>query len=89
MRTSAGPDYLDILFNDAAGANSMRNFYIEQSSGRYTVAGDVTDWVTVPDTAAVYGADPDSNVWSFLQDSINAWYDDQVAAGKTPAEIDA
>ena len=29
----------------------MRNFYIEQSSGRYTVHGDVTDWVPVPGNA--------------------------------------
>ena len=26
---------MDLLFNDAPGANSMRNFYREQSSGRY------------------------------------------------------
>src|SRR5512146_1575183 len=39
--------FLDLFFNDAPGANSMRNFYIEQSSGRYTVTGDVTDWIPV------------------------------------------
>ena len=37
--------YMNMLFNDAPGANSMRNFYIEQSANRYTVHGDVTDWV--------------------------------------------
>jgi immune inhibitor A len=81
--------YMNMLFNDAPGANSMRNFYIEQSSNRYTVHGDVTDWVEVPDAHTVYDDNPDSNVWFFLEDSVNAWYDAQIAAGKTPAEINA
>jgi immune inhibitor A len=79
--------YLNMFFNDAPGANSMRNFYIEQSSGRYAVYGDVTDWVAVPGNAVDYDDAPDANVWNFLQDSINAWYDDQIAAGQTPDEI--
>ena len=78
--------FVDLLFNDAPGANSMRNFYIEQSSGRYTVHGDVTDWVTVGDHL-MYDDNPDSNVWFFLQDTINGWYDKQIAAGMTPDEI--
>ena len=83
-----GRDYfMDTLFNDAPGANSMRNFYLEQSSGRYTVHGDVTDWVMVPGNLADYDDNPDSQVWNFLEDSINGWYDAQVAAGKTPAQI--
>jgi len=79
--------YMDLLFNGAPGANSMRNFYIEQSSGRYAVYGDVTDWVTVPGNAVDYDDNPDTNVWNFLQDSIDGWYDAQIAAGKTPAQI--
>jgi immune inhibitor A len=85
--------YMDLLFNDAPGANSMRNFYIEQSSNRYTVHGDVTDWVTVPGLAASYddgdpvGPSCGPCVWQFLQDSIDAWYQSQIGAGKTPAEI--
>jgi immune inhibitor A len=79
--------YMNMLFNDAPGANSMRNFYIEQSSNRYTVHGDVTEWVQVPGDHTVYDDNPDSNVWFFLEDSVNGWYDSQIAAGKTPAEI--
>jgi immune inhibitor A len=45
--------YMDLLFNEAPGANSMRNFYIEQSSNRYTVHGDVTDWIPVPNDACL------------------------------------
>ena len=86
--------YMNMLFNDAPGANSMRNFYIEQSSNRYTVHGDVTDWIPVPGDAATYDDDFNSplggnQVWYFLNDSIDGWYDSQIAAGKTPAEIDA
>ena len=81
--------YLDLLFNDAPGANSMRNFYIEQSANRYTVQGDVTDWIQVPGNLADYDDKPDSQVWNFLEDSINGWYDEQIDAGKTPAEINA
>ena len=81
--------YMNMLFNDAPGANSMRNFYIEQSSNRYTVHGDVTDWIPVPNNAAFYDDNPDSNVWFFLEDTVNGWYDAQIAAGQTPAEINA
>ena len=47
-RTIWAPDfsqayYEDLLFNEAPGDVSMRNFYIEQSSGAYTVNGDVSD----------------------------------------------
>ena len=66
--------YLDLLFNDAPGANSMRNFYKEQSSNRYTVTGDVTNWVSVPGTIMDYDdSNDDQIVWKFLQDGINAW----------------
>jgi len=79
--------YMNILFNDAPGANSMRNFYIEQSSNRYTVHGDVTDWVEVPGDHTVYDDNPDTNVWLFLEDSVNVWYDAQITNGQTPAQI--
>ena len=70
----------------------MRNFYIEQSSNRYTVHGDVADWIPVPGNAATYDDDFNSplggnQVWYFLNDSIDGWYASQIAAGKTPAEI--
>jgi immune inhibitor A len=86
--------YEDILFNDAPGANSMRNYYIEQSSGRYAVNGDVTDWVQVPYNTAHYGRDwcgsiVCSTTWWFIEDSVEAWYADQMAAGMSPADIDA
>lgn len=86
--------FMDLLFDDAPGANSMRNYYLEQSSNRYTVNGDVTDWVEVPGNAADYDdGDPGPgdafHVWQFLVDSTQGWYDAQRAEGKTPEEIDA
>jgi immune inhibitor A len=88
------PYYQNLLFSDAPGAVSMRNFYIEQSSNRYTVNGTVEDWVNVPFNEAYYGSNYCGGIvcartWLFVRDSVNAWYDAQIAAGKTPAEISA
>ncbi|MEZ4864799.1 MAG: immune inhibitor A [Caldilineaceae bacterium] len=86
--------YENMLFSEARGAISMRNFYIEQSSNRYAVNGTVEDWVQVPYNAAHYGRDYCGSIvcaqtWRFVDDSIDAWYNKQVAAGKTEAEINA
>ena len=81
--------YMDMLFNSTPGANSMRNFYIEQSSGRFAVSGDVSDWVPVPGNGAAYDDDLGGpEVWQFLIDSTSAWYEEQLAT-RTPAEVDA
>jgi immune inhibitor A len=84
--------FMDMLFAEGEGDNSMRQYYIEQSSNRYTVHGDVTDWIPLPGDACDYDdGDPGPGnaywVWQFLQDSIDGWYDAQIAAGKTPDEI--
>lgn len=89
------PDYYEnMLFSGAPGAVSMRNFYIEQSSNRYTVNGEVTDWVQVPFNEARYGTNlcgsiVCSTVWRFVNDSTDAWYNAQIGAGIAPADIDA
>jgi immune inhibitor A len=81
-----------LLYDRTPGANSMANYYLEQSSGRYTVAGEATDWVTVPHNAAYYddnkgGVDTTKDVWLFIQDSVNGWYNQQIEAGKSLAQI--
>ena len=95
--------YEKLLFSEKPGAISMRNFYIELSSNRYTVNGAVTDWVTVPGNANIYDDDvtygctfagvpgvfPCAGVWLFLRDSLNGWYAAQIVAGKTPDQINA
>lgn len=84
--------YLGLLFDEGKDVNSMRQYYIEQSSNRYTVYGDVTDWALAPDNACTYDDDLEhpsggNAVWYFLRDTVNDWYAKQIAAGKTPAEI--
>ena len=86
--------YENMLFSEAPGASSMRNFYIEQSSNRYAVNGTVEDWVQVPYNAAHYGRDYCGSIvcaqtWQFVNDSIDVWYNNQIAAGKTQADIEA
>ncbi|MGY1672351.1 immune inhibitor A domain-containing protein [Geodermatophilus sp. SYSU D00710] len=83
--------YFDrLLYSSEAGVNSVANFYEELSSGRYTVTGEVEDWVTVDDhDASYYGEGDDGRrPWEFVNESVNTWYADQLAAGKTAAEID-
>ncbi len=83
--------YEEILFG---GDGSMREFYEENSSGRYSVDGDVTDWGQVFYRAAHYGRDWCGSIvcgqttWWFVQESVNSWYQSQLDAGLTPAEID-
>jgi immune inhibitor A len=84
--------YENLLFSEAPGAVSMRNFYIEESSNRYTVNGDVTNWVQVPYNAAAYGRNYCGSIvcaqtWVFVNHSIDAWYNAQIAGGMTTAQI--
>jgi immune inhibitor A len=70
----------------------MAQYYQSQSSGRYSVEGDVTEWVKVPFNEARYGRDACggivcSNTWFLIRDGLAFWVQDQLAAGKTPAEI--
>ncbi|TFV53747.1 immune inhibitor A domain-containing protein [Blastococcus sp. TF02A_35] len=84
--------YFDtLLYSSAAGVNSVANFYEELSSGRYTVTGEVEDWVTVDGhPAAYYGeGDDGQRPWEFVNESVDTWYANQVAAGRTAEEIDA
>jgi immune inhibitor A len=84
------PYFDQLLYSQDAGVNSVANFYDEQSSGRYTVTGEVEDWVRVPGEGASYGDNSkgDAITWKFVNDTMNAWYAKQVAAGKTPDQID-
>ena len=39
--------------------DTMRNYYLEQSHGAYTVRGDIKDWVQLDLPESYYGADSD------------------------------
>ncbi|GIG28976.1 immune inhibitor A domain-containing protein [Cellulomonas marina] len=84
------PYFDTLLYSQADGVNSVANFYDELSSGRYTVTGEVEDWVQVPGKGASYGDNAlgDAVTWKFLNDTLTAWYAEQRAAGKSVAEID-
>ena len=78
------------LFNGSG--ESMKTYYEKLSSGRYSVTNTVEDWVSVPGTQATYGANDVEDLggsWAFIADTVNAWYDAQVAAGRTPAEVNS
>jgi M6 family metalloprotease-like protein len=79
--------YQDLMFGDG---ESFRDFYLHQSKGEFLAKGDVSDWVKVPYNEARYGSNdiPESDgYWNFIKDSGNAWYNAQIKAGQTPAQI--
>lgn len=88
-----GTDYYnEMLYGRGAAVNSVAEYFLEQSSGRYTIAGECEDWVAVPGDHTVYDdgdgtPDTSENVWIFLQDSLDGWYAAQVAAGKSATDI--
>ncbi|THA53915.1 M6 family metalloprotease domain-containing protein [Streptomyces sp. A1136] len=88
-------DYFqDLYFGTGQGKNSLKTYYEKTSSGRYSVDGQVADWVKIPYNEARYGSNycgqtNCSNVWDTVKDGVNAWVDAQKKAGKTDAEIKA
>ncbi|MEV6687650.1 immune inhibitor A domain-containing protein [Streptomyces sp. NPDC051130] len=88
-------DYFqDLYFGTGQGKNSLKTYYEKTSSGRYSVDGQVADWVKIPYNEARYGSNycgqtNCSNVWDTVRDGVNAWVDGQKKAGKTDAEIKA
>ena len=77
--------YQDMFFGDG---ESMSGVYREMSSGRYTVKGDTSDWVTVPYNSASYGqTESQVDMTRFIRDGATAWYEHQKSGGKTDAQI--
>lgn len=80
----------ELYFGTGAGVDSMKTYYEKQSSGRYSVDGEVSDWVKVPYNEARYGSnDANTGAWYAVQDGVTAWVAAQEAAGATDAEIKA
>ncbi|GAA4596228.1 immune inhibitor A [Actinoplanes octamycinicus] len=96
-----------LYFGTGKNVESVKTYFETQSSGRYSVDGEVTDWVKVKYNEARYGRSNDdpkdangddpavcassncTNVWQLVRDAVTQWYADQIAAGKTPAEVKA
>ncbi|MFD5267715.1 immune inhibitor A domain-containing protein [Streptomyces sp. NPDC058335] len=82
--------FQDLYFGTGTGTESLKKYYEKQSSGRYSVDGEVTDWVKVPYNEARYGSnDASTGAWYAVQDGVNAWVAEREAAGDTAAEIKA
>jgi immune inhibitor A len=84
--------YEDLYFGTGKNVESVKKYFETQSSGRYSIEGEVSDWVKVPYNEARYGSNkcvPDNCAWYVVQDGVNAWVDQQKAAGRTDAQIRA
>ncbi|MFI0541960.1 immune inhibitor A domain-containing protein [Streptomyces sp. WSLK1-3] len=82
--------FQDLYFGTGKKTESLKKYYEKQSSGRYSVDGEVTDWVKVPYNEARYGSNKASTgAWYAVQDGVNAWVAQREAAGDTAAEIRA
>ena len=80
--------YQDMYFN------RMAKYYETQSSGRYSVNGDVTEWVRVPFNEARYGRDTCggivcNNTWFLIRDGLAFWTQQQLTSGKSMEDIRA
>ncbi|MFE5185216.1 immune inhibitor A domain-containing protein [Streptomyces sp. NPDC056628] len=86
--------FQDMYFGTGKNTESVKKYYEKQSSGRYSVDGEVSDWVKVPYNEARYGNNACgetncSSVWNVVSDGLNAWVAQQKAAGRTDAQIKA
>jgi immune inhibitor A len=91
-RSDFSQSYFDDLY--FGGGESLKNYYEAQSSGRYSLNGTVTNWVKVNFTQGRYGTDACgsivcSTVYLLVRDATKVWVQDQLAAGRSMAEIQA
>ena len=85
------PDY-DRAHYDDMYFNRMAKYFETQSSGRYSVDGDVAEWVKVPFNEARYGRDVCggivcNNTWFLIRDAMAIWTQQQLDAGMSMAAI--
>ncbi|MGV9271798.1 immune inhibitor A domain-containing protein [Streptomyces griseosporeus] len=86
--------FQDLYFGTGKNTESVKKYYEKQSSGRYSVDGEVSDWVKVPYNEARYGNNACGStncpsVWNVVSDGLSAWVAQQKAAGRTDAQIKA
>jgi immune inhibitor A len=86
--------YRQLYFGAGKNTESLKTYMQTESSGRYSVDGEVTDWVKVPYNEARYGrnlcgSNVCNNTWALIRDAANQWVADQQAAGRTDAQITA
>ncbi len=94
--------YNKLYFGAGKNDESLKTYYERQSSGRYSVSGEVTDVTRVQYNQARYGRPFEgefagagcttsdivcSNTWALIKDGMTQWVADQKAAGRTDAQI--
>ncbi len=97
-------EYFQDLYFGAGGPigeggaqESVKQWYERQSSGRYSIDGEVSDWVKVRYNEARYGRSNGypcagnvcNNTWALVRDAVNQWVADQKAAGHGLDQIKA
>ncbi|KOG68424.1 protease [Streptomyces rimosus subsp. rimosus] len=86
--------FQDLYFSHDKDKESLAKYYEKQSSGRYSVDGEVSDWVKVDWNEARYGSNYCGSTncpsaWDLIRDGVNRWAEDQKAKGRTDAQIKA
>lgn len=89
--------FRELYFGTGQGDESLKQYYEAQSSGRYSVDGEVTNWVKVKYNEARYGRSDGypcassvcTNTWALVRDAANQWVADQKAQGRTDEQIAA
>ncbi|MGC4886342.1 immune inhibitor A domain-containing protein [Micromonospora sp. DT227] len=89
--------FRQIYFGTKPGDESLKQYYEAQSSGRYSVDGEVTNWVKVKYNEARYGrsngypcaSNVCNNTWALVRDAANQWVADQKAQGRSDEQIAA
>ncbi|MEU6317455.1 immune inhibitor A domain-containing protein [Streptomyces sp. NPDC047009] len=80
--------FQDLYFSTDPKKKSLKQFYEKASSGRYSVDGQVQDWVKVDYNEARYGTNEcDTCVWNLVSDALVKWVAQRKAAGDTDAQI--
>ena len=79
------PDYNTAHYEDMY-FNRMAKYYEAQSSGRYSLNGDVTEWVKVPFNQALYGRNYCGGIVcnttkSLIRDAMAVWVQNQLDSG--------
>jgi immune inhibitor A len=85
--------YQELLFGRGEGAETMTEYFLEQSGGRYNVRGNVEEWVANEESLAYYGDDACgfivcANIWNFVCETADNWYLNQIALGETKETIE-
>ncbi|MFF8829822.1 immune inhibitor A domain-containing protein [Streptomyces sp. NPDC015131] len=84
--------YRRLYFGEGDGVESLKTYYERTSSGRYSVEGEVSDWVRVEYNEARYGSNYCGgnncpNVEDLVFDGVAAWVAGERAAGRSDAQI--